>query len=194
MKQAAPSPLAPSLKTLQKQKSRASILASTEKLLFQGGFAEASVAKLMKKAGLTVGGFYAHFRSKDDLLLEAFRSMLQSSLQRIQELSGPLSEKKEQFRTIYLSDKHRDSPELGCPIPAFLFETSKKSPQFRQRFSEILEASLSERAELLGIPKEKEDQLLAEYCQWIGAQMLARATKNSPFSDRVLESCRSQKS
>ncbi len=168
-------------------------MASTEKLLFQGGFAEASVSKLMKKAGLTVGGFYAHFRSKDDLLLEAFRSMLQGTLHRIQELSGPPSEKKEQFRSLYLSDKHRDSPELGCPIPAFLFETSKKSPQFRQRFSEILEASLSERAELLGIPKEKEDQLLAEYCQWIGAQMLARATKNSPFSDRVLESCRSQK-
>lgn len=193
MKQATLSSLTTPSKTLQKQKSRASILASTEKLLFQGGFAEASVSKLMKKAGLTVGGFYAHFRSKDDLLLEAFRSMLQGTLHRIQELSGPPSEKKEQFRSLYLSDKHRDSPELGCPIPAFLFETSKKSPQFRQRFSEILEASLSERAELLGIPKEKEDQLLAEYCQWIGAQMLARATKNSPFSDRVLESCRSQK-
>lgn len=181
-------------KTLQKEQTRRTILEATQKLLFQGGFAEASVARLMKKAGLTVGGFYAHFRSKDDLLLEAFQSMLQGTLHRIEQLQGTPKEKKEYFRALYLSEKHRDSPELGCPIPAFLFETSKKSPQFRQKFSEILETSLSERAQLLGIPKEEEDQLLAEFCQWLGAQMLARAAKNSPLSDRILNACRGKSS
>ncbi len=177
-------------KAQQKEKTRAAVLKSAEALLFQGGFGETSVAKLMANAGLTVGGFYAHFRSKDELLLVAFRSMLGRTINYLANLRGSPSDKKERFRELYLSAQHRDQPDLGCPLPAFLFETSRKDAHFRQKFAEILEQSIRERRELLELPEEEEDALLADFCQWVGAQMLARATKNSPFSDRVLASCR----
>jgi TetR/AcrR family transcriptional repressor of nem operon len=177
-------------KARQKEKTRSAVLKSAEQLLFQGGFGETSVAKLMANAGLTVGGFYAHFRSKDELLLVAFRSMLGRTLHYLANLRGSPEEKKAKFRELYLSTEHRDHPEMGCPLPAFLFETSRKDPHFRQKFAEFLEQTVRERRELLDLPEAEEDLLLAEFCQWIGAQMLARATKSSPFSDRVLASCR----
>jgi TetR/AcrR family transcriptional regulator, transcriptional repressor for nem operon len=173
----------------KKAQTRSRILDSAKKLLFQGGFNKTSVAKLMKNAGFTVGGFYAHFPSKDALLLDCFRNMLSETIDQIANIRGDEAEKKRVFRNFYLSQKHRDQPESGCPVPSFLFETSQKNKEFRQEFAQILEQSLKERRELLSIQPEEEDVLLAEFCQWIGAQMLARATVGTTFSDRILESC-----
>src|SRR3984957_14033559 len=97
-------------KTEQKERTHQAILASAGRLLREKGISGASVGEVMKGAGLTVGGFYAHFGSKDDLIEEALRR----AGRRIREiLFARLEEKPEADRAEvvlkrYLSAAHRD--------------------------------------------------------------------------------------
>src|SRR3954462_13916462 len=107
-------------KAEQKQRSHATILESPSRLLRERGIAGASVSDVMKGAGLTVGGFYAHFASKEALVDAVLRRAAREMRER---LFVGLADKSpsERFETVvrrYLSRTHRDQPETGCPLPA----------------------------------------------------------------------------
>ena len=101
----------------KKVQTRERILAAATAALIQRGPADPSVGEVMGAAGLTVGGFYAHFESKDALMLEAFRQLLgrrRSLLKQLDEDLSPL-ERRALVAAFYLSRKHRDSQDDGCP-------------------------------------------------------------------------------
>jgi TetR/AcrR family transcriptional regulator, transcriptional repressor for nem operon len=171
----------------RKLHSRARIVGAASRLLFSRGLHGTSVGRLMKEAGLTVGGFYAHFRSKEELVLESFRAMLKATQESLQQLPGP--NRRAAFRAIYLSDRHRDHPESGCPVLALAFETAGQSASFRRKFAAELGRTLTEREKIFG-SHEPRAEVLREYSLLIGAQLLARATAGTPLSDEVLHAAR----
>lgn len=167
----------------QKEKTRQEILAAAATSLRKKGMRASSVAKVMKAAGLTVGGFYAHFRSKDHLVLESFRSLLQATGERIRAI--PAEGRWSRYLSYYLSTEHRDHPEQGCPILPLIFEASSASKEFRFEFTQELESALKQRAE--DFPTKTEEELLVAYSTMLGAQLLARASRGHPYSEKVLE-------
>src|SRR3989442_15310321 len=120
-------------KVERKERSHESILQSAARLVREKGIAGASVADVMKGAALTVGGFYAHFSSKDELVNETLRrtgARLRAGL-----FDGvdekPEAERAEVILKRYLSADHRDAATLGCPLPAVVGEVGTTAPQHR---------------------------------------------------------------
>src|SRR5256885_809239 len=118
-------------KVEQKERSHESILESASRLVREKGISGARVADVMKGAALTVGAFYAHFASKDELVDETIR---RSGAGLRHNLFAGLDEKPEADRVVvvlkrYLSAAHRDALTLGCPLPAVVGEIATTEPQ-----------------------------------------------------------------
>ena len=95
------------------------------------------VADLMKEAGLTHGGFYAHFDSREALVIEAFADAMDRSTERWRKL-GEATTPDRRFATIvdsYLTALHRDNPGHGCAIPTLGAEIARESPRTRKAFA-----------------------------------------------------------
>src|SRR5579871_5685932 len=126
----------------QKEKSHETILESAARLVRERGIAGARVADVMKGAGLTVGGFYAHFGSKEELVDEALRrtgSELRGRLfTRLDE--KPEADRAEVVLKRYLSANHRDAQTMGCPLPAVVGEIGTTATEHRQVLGEQVEA------------------------------------------------------
>jgi TetR/AcrR family transcriptional repressor of nem operon len=178
-----------------KERPHTSILASAVRLLRSKGISGASVANVMKGAGLTVGGFYAHFDSKEALVDAVLR---RSGAEHRERLFARLDEKPEADRAEvvlkrYLSTAHRDADTYGCPLPAVVGEVGTTAAEHRDVLSEQIEAlsarfgeqlpethGLSRRAVALGL-----------VALMYGGLSLARALRGTPLSDEVIRACRS---
>ena len=168
-----------------KAKVRQSIIAGAARSFRQKGLDGVSVPQLMQQAGLTHGGFYAHFESKEDLIGEAVRQGLQESRQKFIEASdGGL----EALIGRYVSRSHRDHPEAGCVLPALSGEIARHSPEVREGFSQMLAEFVAALEPLLPSPK----QAIPLAASMVGAVMLARAVSDPKFSDQIIQSCRTQ--
>ena len=159
-----------------------------ERLMVRRGPLEPSVAEVMGAAGLTVGGFYAHFQSKDALMLEAFRHLLSSRRAKLKHFDPdmPFSERRQLVAAFYLSRKHRDSEEPGCPIPSSLGDMAQLPESFHEALAEHLELMVAELAER----PEDADTVLADIALMVGGLALARALGPSDLSDRVLRAAK----
>src|ERR1700733_1994855 len=118
----------------QKERTHETILESAARLLRSKGIAGARVADVMSGAGLTVGGFYAHFASKEALVDDTIR--LTASRLRERLFAG-LDAKDEAVRAEvvlkrYVSAAHRDSSEDGCPFPAVVGEVATTAHEHRE--------------------------------------------------------------
>lgn len=182
-------------KTYQKEKTHTSILESAERLVRAKGIAGARVADVMKGAGLTVGGFYAHFASKESLVDETIRRTAAHTRAR---LFAGLEDKEEKDRARlvlerYLSSVHRDECEEGCPFPAIVGEVATGAPEHREVLAEQTGAFASELGSLLPSAEAPERRHLALglFALMYGGLALARALRGTPLSDEVLRACRS---
>lgn len=173
----------------KKALTRERILAAATTALIQRGPAEPSVGEVMGAAGLTVGGFYAHFESKDALMLEAFSQLLGRRRSLLKQLDNdlPALERRALVAAFYLSRKHRDSQADGCPLPSSLGELSRLPESFRACLAEHIELMA---AEMAGSPEEA-DKALADLALMVGGLALARALGEGELSDRVLRAAKS---
>lgn len=173
----------------KKAQTRERILAAASSALLQRGPAEPSVGEVMGAAGLTVGGFYAHFESKDALMLEVFQQMLGRRRELIEEMdqSLPADQRRALVAAFYLSRKHRDASDQGCPLPSSLGELTRLPETFRQALAEHLELMT---AQLAASPEEA-TQVLADIALMVGGLALARALGPCELSDRVLRAAKS---
>src|ERR1700761_1856900 len=99
------------------------------------------VADLMKDAGLTHGGFYAHFDSREALVIEAFAHAMDRSTERWRKL-GETTPPEQRLTAIvdsYLTPVHRDDPGHGCAVPTLAAEIARESPKTRRAFAAKLE-------------------------------------------------------
>jgi len=176
----------------KKSRTRERILDAATSALIERGPIEPSVGEVMGAAGLTVGGFYAHFESKDALMLEAFTQLLvrrRERLKRLKQLDDSLSaqDRRVLAAAFYLSRKHRDAEVDACPLPSSLGELSRLPEPFRRVLVEHTELMV---AELAGSPEDA-DKALADMALMIGGLALARALGDSELSDRVLRAAKS---
>src|SRR5580693_10526589 len=109
------------------------------------------VADLMKDAGLTHGGFYAHFDSRDALVIEALAHAMDRSTERWRKLSEQTAPEKRLATIVegYLTPAHRDDPGHGCAIPTLGAEIARESPKTRKAFAAKLEQMIEMFAEQL---------------------------------------------
>ncbi|WP_421555309.1 TetR/AcrR family transcriptional regulator [Pseudomonas kitaguniensis] len=173
----------------KKAHTRERILQAASAALVQRGPAEPSVGEVMGAAGLTVGGFYAHFESKDALMLEAFTELLARRRALIADMDAQLTgeERRGLVAAFYLSRKHRDSTDQACPIPATVGEMSRLPDEFRQALNEHTELMVVQ----LSASPEDADKALADMALMIGGLALARALGPGELSDRVLRAAKS---
>lgn len=173
----------------KKAQTRERILQAASAALIQHGPAEPSVGEVMGAAGLTVGGFYAHFDSKDALMLEAFEQLLAQRRASIDDFDSSLTgeERRTLVAAFYLSRKHRDSTIQACPMPATLGEMGRLPDEFRRVLSEHVELMA---AQLTTNPQET-DRALASMALMVGGLTLARALGPGDLSDRLLRAAKS---
>lgn len=181
-------------KTEKKERSRERILASAGNLMRERGISGASVAEVMDGAGMTVGGFYAHFPSKRSLVAEALKETFRKSRELLAAAAGARkgSDWVNAVARSYLSRQHRDNPRLGCPLPATLGEVAREDEEVRMALADEIGASVEEMAKRLeeaGV-EDPRGEALAVLATMIGGLTLARALKGDALSDRVLQACR----
>lgn len=173
-------------RTERKLQTREAILSSAARLLRERGLAGSSVQEVMGGAGLTVGGFYAHFDSKEALFEETLRRSARETWEQL--LSGP--EPLLRLVRTYLSRSHRDHPETGCPLPATLADLTREGQAgLRQVLSGELGRYLDSVAAHL--PEGERYRALGLVALLFGGLSLARALgAEDPLSTEMLESCR----
>ncbi|PKQ39442.1 TetR family transcriptional regulator [Pseudomonas sp. YY-1] len=172
----------------RKRETRQRIIAAAGRELAERGPGDPAVAEVMAAAGLTVGGFYAHFASKDALMLEAFRQLLAVRRGRVVEIDQRLKgrERRVLLAAFYLSRRHRDDADERCPLPSSLAEISRLPEGFRQALAERTELMV---AHMSAAPEEA-DVALADLALMIGGLALARALGPGELSDRVLRAAK----
>jgi TetR/AcrR family transcriptional repressor of nem operon len=179
-----------------KEKTRARILEAAGKVFRRQGYHAAGVDKVMEEAGLTAGGFYAHFDSKHALLAEALgRADAAIGRRReagLEDLSG--REWIEAFLARYLDMSHCHGVEDGCPLVALISEVSRADESVKESFEAIVRDfgdRLSSRARECGAD-HAEERAYAALALCVGGLGLARSVRDDALAGRILESCREQ--
>lgn len=158
--------------------------------LKERGAAGLGVADLMKEAGLTHGGFYAHFASRDALIGEAFVHAMEQAAQRWRKrvATAPEGQGLAAIVNTYLTPEHRDNVGQGCALPALGAEVMRASPKTRKAFAariedmvEVLAAEMPAPA-----PKAARREAIAALATMMGALMLARMAGTGEFSEEIL--------
>lgn len=168
---------------------REQILAAAARLFRERGFTGISVAELMKEAGLTHGGFYGHFSSKDDLIAlacqRAVTDMLGEWAQRAQRTTGdPLLA----ITRPYLSAAHRDEPGTGCLMASLGPDVSRQRGPVRRAVTESFRAVLDTITALSPgrTAQERRKAAIATFASLVGALVIARAIDDAETSEEVL--------
>lgn len=148
------------------------------------------VADLMKDAGLTHGGFYAHFDSREALVIEAFAYAMDRSTERWRKLAEatPPGKRLATIVDSYLTAVHRDDPGHGCAVPALGAEIARESSKTRRAFAIKLDEMIEMlAAQIPGVPhKASRKRALGTLATMIGTLVLARIAGNGDFSDEIL--------
>jgi TetR/AcrR family transcriptional repressor of nem operon len=173
-----------------KSKTRERVLREAAKAIRAEGPHQIAVAGIMARAGLTHGGFYAHFASKDDLVVAAIGQMFDEGLERVERetLGRPPAEGLAAYIDFYLSCEHRDARTTGCPLPFMAADLPRLSAPAQARFAEGiagLRGKLGALLDELGHAdvKTEASSMLAEL---VGALSLARAEPGRERSDTIL--------
>ena len=164
-----------SRQTLKKRRTHDRIIASAGRIARKNGLAAASVSRVMHGAGLTIGGFYAHFRSKRAMDAEVVQATVGRS-------STPWSIDR------YLTAAHRDDAGHGCAFPAMLSEVARADEATRMALARAIDARARDLAKVLPGTQgaAARQQALATLAICVGGLALSRAMRGHPASDEVL--------
>ncbi|MBN3254252.1 TetR/AcrR family transcriptional regulator [Pectobacterium brasiliense] len=174
----------------QAQANRARIVETASTLFRERGYDGIGIADLMAEAGLTHGGFYKHFRSKADLMVESAACGLAQTA----ELSAG-SDISELVRG-YLSREHRDARSTGCTIAALSGDAARQPEAVRETFAAGIERVLAELSKANMSPDSTDaNDARARYldilAHALGAIVMSRACPDdSPLADEILAVCR----
>jgi len=177
----------------QKAETRAAILTAAARLFRESGYDGVGVDAIMAEVGLTPGGFYAHFPSKEALFAEAMTTALDPGKTILAaKYSDPSN--TDRFTMLiksYLSRAHRDSVADGCPLPVLTTDVARKSDATRETYELQFLKYVNQIERLLPkVPEESRERALAIVAQCVGGLMLSRAVKDMKLSDQILKSCR----
>jgi TetR/AcrR family transcriptional repressor of nem operon len=170
----------------QAQATRKRIVDTAGRMFREKGIHAVGLDAIMKEAGLTHGGFYGHFRSKDELVAEAIGQAMGETLKADDERPT-----LKDFVDGYLSSKHRDESGAGCPIAALGPELARLPDGKRGFATDYVRALIAKMEELRansGRPGRQE--AIAELASLVGALIMARAVDDAALSDEILSATR----
>ena len=167
----------------QMAQNRSRILTEAARLFREKGFDSVSVAEVMKAADLTHGGFYGHFRSKDDLIAHAIEHATGSN-------AG--SDDVGAWIDSYLSAPHRDHPELGCPMAALAGLMRDRAPEARAAMAQKLSVQIAGLTDAMpeADPAERRRAAIGSWSAMVGALILARSVDDPTLSEELLAETR----
>jgi len=170
-------------------RNRERILDAAAQLFRERGFDGIGVADLMKAVGLTHGGFYGHFSSKEDLMAQACTRALARSREAWSKRAdsspddplGPIARS-------YLSSRHRDDPGTGCLVAALGSDAARQGPGVRRAVTEGLRRAFDV---LTGVvpgnsAEKRRRRAITAYASWVGAMIMARAVDDRALSQEIL--------
>ena len=168
----------------QMAENRRRILDVASRLFREKGFDAVSVSEVMKAAGLTHGGFYGHFSSKDDLVAQTLAHVLAAD-------AGEAGDFRH-YVNAYLSPRHRDNPAGGCPTAGLAAAIRHQTSAARSAMTEGLRSQISriEKALPESDPADRRRAAIGSWAAMVGAVILARAIDDSVLSDEILEQTR----
>ena len=179
--------------------NRERIVETAARLFREKGYDGIGVADLMKNAGLTHGGFYGHFASKEDLMIEACQHALNKSLEgwRAKVASDP-QRALPAIIDSYLTTRHRDQPGTGCPAAAMGVDVARMSPGARPAFTQATRQQFALLQGLLpdgapdGTQERQRQQAIATFAAMVGAIVLARSVDDEALSAEILDAVKAQ--
>ncbi len=172
-----------------KKETRARIVQSAHQLFNRKGFADVSIDETMAEAGLTRGGFYNHFRAKEDLYAEtmsAYASRRQDDNDQLPECGA---ETARRMVDQYISSNHLRNTDVHCPLMALPSDVAHAGPAARAAYQRVLETmvqffEMNLEAEN-GLSARQKALALSATC--VGAMVLARTVDDADFSDEICE-------
>jgi len=171
----------------QMKANRQRILTEAGRLFRAKGFDAVGVAEVMQAAGLTHGGFYGHFASKDDLIAQTVAHMFEPS-------DGETSEMADlsAFMDAYLSPRHRQGVARGCPTAALVADIRRQGPEARSAMTEGVRAQIDRIAVAISGASSPDARREATgvWATMVGAVMMARTVDDEVLSDRILKDAR----
>jgi TetR/AcrR family transcriptional repressor of nem operon len=173
----------------QKARTHKRIVSIASKRFREKGLAGFGIAELMKEAGLTVGGFYKHFDSRDDLVAEAVNSAFGGWKRRVDaSKSGGPPVSYEKLIDDYLSEAHRDNPGTGCAFSALAPEIARSDKRTRALTSEQVRSDIQLIAALHPAKDERtaRSRAILAFSALVGAMSLARAVSEVALSREIL--------
>ena len=177
-----------------RQRTREKVVRAAAIAIRKHGPDRIGVAGLMAKAGLTHGGFYAHFKSKDELVAEAISYMFddryavfRKGMEDVEPAQGLAA-----YVDRYLTVRHRDQPEKGCPLPSLSGDLARMPTAARKRFEDGTRRLTDSIADALRAMKRPHPDALAAsvLAEMVGAMAIARAVSNNGWSEHILKAAR----
>jgi TetR/AcrR family transcriptional repressor of nem operon len=177
--------------TRSKQLTHERIVETAARAIRRSGYNGTSVADIMKEAGLTHGGFYAHFSSREAMLAEAADRAGAESIATSTRIAATAQPEQALHALVraYLSKEHVKSVEMGCPIAALGSEMPRQAPEVRRAATHRIKEMIDLVARHLpdwGQPAAHENALVI-VAMSVGALLLARAVDDPKLSDALLE-------
>lgn len=173
-----------------KEQTHRRILVSASRQFRAEGMNGPGVAKVMKASGLTVGGFYKHFKSRDDLIVEAVEESVREIREQLidwAKQAKPGEAWKELVKR-YLSTDHCDHPEVGCPMAALAPDIARTRPHVRKRIRATMENYRKQLLEFMpgANAAEREKNFTLIFTALVGAIAVARTMSTGEERQRVL--------
>ncbi|CDG83514.1 TetR/AcrR family transcriptional regulator [Janthinobacterium agaricidamnosum] len=177
--------------------NRERIVNVAAKLFREHGYDGIGVADLMKNAGLTHGGFYGHFASKEDLMTEACQHALKHSVEGWRSKVEKTPQPEQALANIidgYLTPEHRDNPGYGCPVAALGPDVARLGSSARPAFTHATRKQFEIMADLMpdGSPEQRRQQAIHTYASMVGAMVLSRSVDDDDFSREILSAVSQQ--
>lgn len=171
----------------QAERNRERVVDAASRRFREQGFDGASIVDIMRDSGLTHGGFYKQFESKDGLAAEACALSLDRSARHWRAIADKAgAEALDAIATDYLSARNRDLPAKGCALIAMGADAARKGDGLAEAYRHGVEAL----AAVLEEAGEDREQALARLSQLVGAMVLARAVKDEALSDEIMLAAR----
>ena len=175
-----------------KRRTRDRIVRNAARKFRAEGINGPGVATVMKASGLTVGGFYKHFRSKDELFADAIAQSFSDSSEKICSLlqNVPRENKWRELVRLYLSPEHCAQPGTGCPVAALAPELARTKPSVRKRIAGLIKEHRWVDFMPGASPEEREQNFFFILSAMVGAVSIARVLTDPADKTRVLNSVR----
>lgn len=172
----------------QAEANREAVINAASRLFRENGFDGIGLKDLMKGAGLTQGGFYKQFKSKDDLAALASRRAMESATRRWSSVAASSDDSLRAVIDLYLSTDHRGETGDGCPLVALGSDAARQSPEVRAPFHDGIKAHLQVLEELMpgeGDP-DSQEKAMVTLALMVGAVTISRIVTDPELSEKFL--------